>query len=39
MAVLAAERGWGLLNAFAVPGWLAFLLSLLLLDLAIYCST
>src|SRR5687767_6881476 len=36
MAVLAAERGWGLLNVFAVPGWLAFLLSLLLLDLAIY---
>jgi sterol desaturase/sphingolipid hydroxylase (fatty acid hydroxylase superfamily) len=36
MAVLASERGWGLLNIFAVPGWLAFLLSLLLLDLAIY---
>ncbi|HUQ35265.1 MAG TPA: sterol desaturase family protein [Aestuariivirga sp.] len=36
MAVLAAERGWGLLNIFAVSGWLAFLLSLLLLDLAIY---
>ena len=36
MAVLAAERGWGLLNIFAVPGWLAFFLSLLLLDLAIY---
>ncbi len=36
MAVLAAERDWGLLNVFAVPGWLAFLLSLLLLDLAIY---
>jgi sterol desaturase/sphingolipid hydroxylase (fatty acid hydroxylase superfamily) len=36
MAVLAAERGWGLLNTFAVPSWLALLLSLLLLDLAIY---
>ena len=36
MAVLAAERGWGLLNVFAVPGWLATILSLLLLDLAIY---
>ncbi len=36
MAVLAAERGWGLLNVFAVPGWLAFIISLLLLDLAIY---
>ncbi|MDO8354241.1 MAG: sterol desaturase family protein [Aestuariivirga sp.] len=36
MAVLTAERGWGLLNVFAVPGWLAFIISLLLLDLAIY---
>ena len=36
MAVLAAERGWGFFNIFAVPGWLAFLLSLLLFDLAIY---
>ena len=36
LAVVAAERGWGLFNIFAVPGWLAFLLSLLLLDLAIY---
>jgi sterol desaturase/sphingolipid hydroxylase (fatty acid hydroxylase superfamily) len=36
MAALAAERGWGLLNIFAVPDWLAFLLSLLLLDFAIY---
>ena len=36
LAVVAAERGWGLFNIFAVPGWLAFLPSLLLLDLAIY---
>src|SRR5687767_6761887 len=36
MAGLAAERGWGLFNIFAVPGWLAFLVSLLLFDLAIY---
>lgn len=36
MALLADERGWGLLNIFALPGWLAFLVSLLLLDLAIY---
>ena len=36
MALLADERGWGLLNIFAVPSWLAFVLSLLLLDLAIY---
>jgi sterol desaturase/sphingolipid hydroxylase (fatty acid hydroxylase superfamily) len=36
MALLADERGWGLLNIFAVPGWLAFIASLLLLDLARY---
>ena len=36
MALLADERGWGLLNIFAVPGWVAFIVSLLLLDLAIY---
>ena len=36
MATLASERGWGLLNIFAVPGWLAFLVSLVLLDLTIY---
>jgi sterol desaturase/sphingolipid hydroxylase (fatty acid hydroxylase superfamily) len=35
-AAIAAERGWGLLNAFDVPFWLAFGLSLLLLDMAIY---
>lgn len=35
-ASLAAERGWGLLNAFDVPFWFAFGLSLLALDLAIY---
>ena len=36
MAVLAAERGWGLLNTFAVPGGIAFMMSLLLFDLVIY---
>ena len=36
MAVLAAERGWGLLNVFELPFWLAFILSVLALDLAIY---
>lgn len=35
-AALAAERGWGLLNAFDVPFWVAFGLSLLALDMAIY---
>lgn len=36
MALLASGRGWGLLNVFEVPLWLAFPASLLLLDLAIY---
>ncbi|MGE5766321.1 MAG: sterol desaturase family protein, partial [Bacteroidota bacterium] len=35
-ALIAEERGWGLFNAVAVPGWLAFVVSLLALDLAIY---
>ena len=36
MAVLAQARGWGLLNNFAVPEWLAVALSVLALDAAIY---
>ena len=36
MAVLAADRDWGLLNAFSVPGWLAVAIAILALDLAIY---
>ncbi|WP_235017122.1 sterol desaturase family protein [Tistlia consotensis] len=35
-ALLAAERGWGLFNAVAVPEWLAVVGSVLILDLAIY---
>lgn len=35
-AVIAEERGWGLFNAIEVPVWLAFAVSLLALDLAIY---
>jgi sterol desaturase/sphingolipid hydroxylase (fatty acid hydroxylase superfamily) len=35
-AAIAAERGWGLLNAFDIPFWIAFGLSLLALDMAIY---
>jgi sterol desaturase/sphingolipid hydroxylase (fatty acid hydroxylase superfamily) len=35
-AMLAAERGWGLLNAFSLPGWAAVLLAVVALDLAIY---
>jgi sterol desaturase/sphingolipid hydroxylase (fatty acid hydroxylase superfamily) len=35
-ALLAAERGWGLLHAFAVPFWWAFALSVIALDFVIY---
>lgn len=36
LAITAEERGWGLLNALDLPFWLAFVMSLLALDLAIY---
>jgi len=36
LALLAAERGWGLFNIFEVPGWIAVLVSIAVLDLAIY---
>lgn len=36
MAAFAAANGWGIFNYYAVPGWLAVLVSVLLLDLAIY---
>ncbi len=36
LALLAEERGWGLLNNFPVPVWLAVTLGVVLLDLAIY---
>jgi sterol desaturase/sphingolipid hydroxylase (fatty acid hydroxylase superfamily) len=36
LALIAQERGWGLFNVFDVPAWIAFLLSVLALDLAIY---
>jgi sterol desaturase/sphingolipid hydroxylase (fatty acid hydroxylase superfamily) len=35
-AVLAGDRGWGLLNALALPGWLAVIGGFVLLDLIIY---
>jgi sterol desaturase/sphingolipid hydroxylase (fatty acid hydroxylase superfamily) len=35
-ALLAADHGWGLLNAFDVPFWWAFALSVIALDFAIY---
>jgi len=36
MAIMAAENGWGLFNQFQVPGWLAIVVSVLVLDLVIY---
>jgi sterol desaturase/sphingolipid hydroxylase (fatty acid hydroxylase superfamily) len=36
LALVAAVRGWGLFNAVSLPGPLAIVLSVLLLDLAIY---
>jgi sterol desaturase/sphingolipid hydroxylase (fatty acid hydroxylase superfamily) len=38
MAGLAADRDWGLFNQLDTPFWLAFIASLLLLDLAIYAQ-
>lgn len=35
-ALWAAERGWGLFNVVAAPGWLAIGASILVLDLAVY---
>ena len=36
LAVMAEAQGWGLFNIFDAPFWLAFLLSVLALDLVIY---
>jgi sterol desaturase/sphingolipid hydroxylase (fatty acid hydroxylase superfamily) len=36
LALSAQQQGWGLFNLFDLPGWAAFLLSMLVLDLAIY---
>jgi sterol desaturase/sphingolipid hydroxylase (fatty acid hydroxylase superfamily) len=36
LAVMAEAQGWGLFNIFDIPFWLAFVLSVLALDLAIY---
>jgi sterol desaturase/sphingolipid hydroxylase (fatty acid hydroxylase superfamily) len=36
LALSAQQQGWGLLNLFDLPGWAAFLISMLVLDLAIY---
>ncbi len=36
LAIMVQEKSWGLLNQLALPGWLAILLSVLILDLVIY---
>jgi sterol desaturase/sphingolipid hydroxylase (fatty acid hydroxylase superfamily) len=36
LALLVEQRGWGLFHAFQVPTWLAVVLGVILLDLAIY---
>ncbi len=36
MAVLATERGWGVLNNFELPFWLAVVLSVVVMDFIIY---
>jgi sterol desaturase/sphingolipid hydroxylase (fatty acid hydroxylase superfamily) len=36
LAALAQDRGWGLFNIIAVPGWAANLISIIVLDLVIY---
>jgi sterol desaturase/sphingolipid hydroxylase (fatty acid hydroxylase superfamily) len=36
MAIIAQERGWGLFNNVSLPGWLAVVLAVVALDLAIY---
>ncbi len=36
LAVLWDQRGWGLLNVISVPGWLAIILAILILDFGFY---
>lgn len=36
IALMAAENGWGLLNLMSLPGWLAVIIAVLVLDAAIY---
>ncbi|MBX2806562.1 MAG: sterol desaturase family protein [Hyphomicrobiales bacterium] len=36
LAVIAGERGWGLLNVFGVPVWLGIVIAVVALDLALY---
>ena len=36
LAIIAEDRSWGLLHSFDIPGWLAVLIAILILDFAIY---
>ena len=36
MAMFARERGFGLLNHFVLPSWMAFVVAVIILDLAMY---
>lgn len=36
LAIMAQERGWGLFNIFETPAWFAILVSVIVLDFAIY---
>jgi sterol desaturase/sphingolipid hydroxylase (fatty acid hydroxylase superfamily) len=36
VALLAADKGWGLLNVLGLPGWLAVVIGVIALDLVIY---
>src|SRR6476469_8990862 len=36
MAIVAGQRGWGLLNTFEVPSWLSLLVGIVALDVANY---
>jgi sterol desaturase/sphingolipid hydroxylase (fatty acid hydroxylase superfamily) len=36
LALVAEERGWGIFNVIEVPGWVAFIVSVVVLDLVIY---
>jgi sterol desaturase/sphingolipid hydroxylase (fatty acid hydroxylase superfamily) len=36
LAVIAQDRGWGLFNIIEAPGWVAVLVSIVILDLVIY---
>ncbi|MGI9393190.1 MAG: sterol desaturase family protein [Boseongicola sp.] len=36
LAIIAEDRSWGLMNSVNIPGWLAVLIAVLVLDFAIY---